>query len=195
MPGDLVLSALHHLWTVIEDRQVKACLMGGMSLAHWGYARFTRDVDVLISIDPVSINDFVRALSAVGFAPRTAPFITQVGSHSFVQLMFTPKGRFDEIPVDLLIADSDFLRGAVERGFPSRLNNWECRVVSCEDLILLKLQADRLIDRLDVRYLLQHNRATLDLTYLADWIKQLGLGKEWADWWRDAFPDDPAPTA
>jgi hypothetical protein len=60
---------------------------------------------------------------------------------------------------------------------------------------VLKLQADRLIDRADVRYLLEYNRAALDLPYLTGWIGELGLNREWTEWWRDAFPGEPAPIS
>ena len=68
------------------------------------------------------------------------------------------------------------------------------KVVSCEDLILLKLHADRLIDRMDVRYLLENNRASLDFAYLTNWIGKLQLQKEWAEWWDQAFPGELAPA-
>jgi predicted nucleotidyltransferase len=193
MPGELVSMTLRQAWIALNDRGVKACLMGGMAMAHWGHARFTRDVDLLVSLDPQSIEDLADVLSKEGFSPRHAPPISRVGKHSFVQLIFTPQGRFDEIPVNLLIADSDFLRAAVHRAVPFVVGGTECNVASCEDLIVLKLQADRLIDRADVRYLLEYNRPALDFPYLTGWIAKLGLNREWDEWWRDAFPDEPAP--
>jgi hypothetical protein len=193
MPGELVSGALHHVWIALNDRGLKACLMGGMAMAHWGHARFTRDVDLLVTLETQSVEDLAEALSKEGFTPRHAPLISRVGNHRFVQLIFTPQRRFDEIPVDLLIADSDFLRAAVQRAVPFLVGSTDCRVASCEDLIVLKLQADRLIDRADVRCLLEYNRTALDFPYLTGWIAKLGLGKEWNEWWRDAFPAEPAP--
>ena len=160
MPGELLSGALRHAWIALNDRGLKACLMGGMAMAHWGHARFTRDVDLLVSLETESVEDLADVLSKEGFTPRRAPLISRVGKHSFVQFIFTPQSRFDEIPVDLLIADSDFLVAAVQRAVPFLVGTTECRVASCEDLIVLKLQADRLIDRADVRYLarVQPNR-------------------------------------
>ena len=71
--------------------------------------------------------------------------------------------------------------------------NLDVRVVSCEDLILLKLQADRLLDHADVVRLLQYNRARLDFAFLEQWLKALQLHKEWLRCWSEAFPDEPAP--
>ena len=157
MTGELVLTTLSRAWGALHDRGIPACVMDGLALVHWGHARFTRDVDLLALLDPQAADDLAHAMAAEGFISRRTPVVSRVGHHSFVQVMYTPKGRFDEVPVDLLIADSDFLRAAVQRAVPFRLGQMECRIVSCEDLIVLKLQADRLIDRMDVRYLFEYN--------------------------------------
>jgi hypothetical protein len=166
-----------------------------LALVHWGHARFTKDVDVLALLDPQTADQLAHDLAPKGFVARRTPAVSQVGNHSFLQFMYTPKGCFDKVPVDLLIADSDFLRTVLQRALPFNLGQVQCRVVSCEDLIMLKLQSERLIDRTDVRYLLEYNRSNLDFTYLTDWIVKLGLMKEWAEWWKEAFPGQLLPTA
>jgi hypothetical protein len=187
MTGDLILASLGHAWVALRDREINACVIGGLALAHWGHARFTKEVDLLALLDAQIGDDLARALAVEGFVSRRTPAVIRVGQHSFMQFMYTLKGRFDEVPVDLLIADSDFLRSALQRAVPFRFAEIEGRVVSCEDLVLLKLQADRLIDRMDVRYLLEYNRADLDFSYLTQWINKLGLMKEWSEWWEQAF--------
>jgi len=193
MPAEIVMGALHHAWRTLLDKGVDACLMGGIALSRWGHARFTKDVDLLISIADDTVGELIDPLKQEGFSPRRSPLINQVSQHRFIQLMYTPKGRFDEIPLDLLIADSEFLQGVVARSVAFQAGETELKVVSCEDLILLKLQADRLIDRMDVRYLLTYNRSSLDFPYLLQWIRRFGLEAEWSSWWKDAFPDEPPP--
>ena len=68
-------------------------------------------------------------------------------------------------------------------------------VVSCEDLIVLKLLACRILDRVDVAELLKANRDTLDFPYLARWVGQLRLQRAYADAWSDAFPDTSTPSS
>ena len=193
MGGELILKTLGHAWRVLTDRGIDVCVMGGLALAHWGHARFTRDVDLLALLGQQSLDELASGLAAEGFAPRHSSLVSRVGEHSFIQLLYSPKGRYDEIPVDLLLADSDFLRQALERAVPLTLDFLNGRVVSCEDLIVLKLQADRLIDRADACHLLQFNRIALDIPYLTQWVEKLGLAKEWGDWWRDAYPNEAAP--
>ncbi|MFL5242026.1 MAG: nucleotidyl transferase AbiEii/AbiGii toxin family protein, partial [Gemmataceae bacterium] len=194
MAGELVLATLERTWEALRDQGIDACVMGGLALVHWGHARFTKDVDLLALLDPQAADKFAHALGPKGFVTRRTPALSQVGQHSFLQFLYSPEGRFDKVAVDLLLADSDFLRTALHRAVPFTLGPVESRVVSCEDLIILKLQAERLIDRNDVRYLLEYNRSHLDFTYLTDCIIKLGLMKEWAEWWENAFPGEPVPT-
>ncbi len=192
MASDLLLKSLGHAWRVLTERGVEVCLMGGLAMSRWGHARFTRDIDLLAIPGRESMDELASHIAMEGFASRHSPVVLRVGKHAFIQLLYTPKGRFDEFPVDILIADSDYLRAAVMRAVPLQLDDLNGRVVSCEDLILLKLQADRLIDRADVCSLLQLNRSTLDMSYLTAHVEALGLRTEWEAWWKDAFPNEPA---
>ena len=66
MPGALVSRALRQVWITLNDRGVKACLMGGMAMAHWGHVRFTRYVGLLVSLDPQSVEDLDRMRTGEG---------------------------------------------------------------------------------------------------------------------------------
>jgi predicted nucleotidyltransferase len=66
-------------------------------------------------------------------------------------------------------------------------------VVSCEDLIVLKLLAWRILDRVDVAELLKANRSALDFAYLGAWIRDRKLEQRFAEAWNDAFPGEPSP--
>ncbi len=66
-------------------------------------------------------------------------------------------------------------------------------VLTCEDLILHKLLAGRLIDRADGAALLRANGPHLDLAYLKQWVARLGLEILFDEIWSEACPGDAAP--
>jgi hypothetical protein len=170
--------------------------MGGLAVAAWRHARATHDVDMLVCVDPPPPDQLLRWAQEVGFRPKRFPALVEIPPHRFYQLMLTPKGMYLDIQVDFLFAETEFLRNAVDRAITSDVPSFgkEIKIVSCEDLIVLKLSADRILDRMDVRYLLEYNRETLDFAYLTRWINRLRLQKEWIEWWDLAFPGEPAPT-
>lgn len=195
MGGELIFRTLKEIWARLEERGLDAAVMGGLALSRWRRRRNTDDIDLLVAISPDQTDDLIRALDAAGFSPRRYPPVVQIEDHRFVQLCYTPPGRYELIAVDLLFADGDFLRSALDRAVVTREEGEEFapRVVRCEDLIILKLQADRIIDRIDVVALLQYNRETLDFAHLTHWVDILQLRDIWSQWWSEAFPDEPAP--
>ncbi len=62
-------------------------------------------------------------------------------------------------------------------------------ILSCEDLILFKLLAGRILDRSDCAYLLRFNRDTLDFAYLKNWASKLQLNDELDEVSHEAFGD------
>jgi hypothetical protein len=67
--------------------------------------------------------------------------------------------------------------------------------LSCEDILILKMTAGRIIDRADAAALLRLNRVGLNLAYLTRWVTQLNLGAEWNEIWSEAFPGEPSAPA
>lgn len=68
-------------------------------------------------------------------------------------------------------------------------------VLACDDLILLKLLAGRVIDRADAAMLLRENRDTLDFEHLRFWVARLDLTMEFTEIWGEAFPGEDRPAA
>jgi hypothetical protein len=195
MPGELVLKALEHLWKTLAPLRLPMAVMGGIALSAWEYVRSTKDVDILIHLGVVDLEKLLAILHQAGFRPLRQPPVLTVGSMRFMQLGYEPPGTFLELQVDLLFADSEYQRAALARRVPLRLEGLEQElfILSCEDLILFKLLAGRLRDRADVMELLRLNRPALDLVYLVGWAEWLGLTREWAEAWREAFPGESLP--
>jgi hypothetical protein len=120
-----------------------------------------------------------------------------LGQLNIIQMLYEPPESFMDVQIDLLLADSAYHRIAVERRIPTWLPDLpiEIAVLTCEDLILHKLLAGRIIDRADVAALLRSNHLSLDYVYLSHWIKEQKLTPEFASIWVETLPDQPLPTA
>jgi hypothetical protein len=169
--------------------------MGGISLASWGRIRATRDVDVLMAVEPEAVDDTIDLLRRHGFKPKKHPPIVTVGEHRFVQFLYTPPDEFYEVQVDVLLAETALQKSAVSRRVRASLPGVDrpLDVLNCEDLILFKLIAGRIIDRADAAMLLRDNRDAIDFAYLEGWVSELKLDAEFAEIWEEAFPGEPLP--
>jgi hypothetical protein len=195
MASELV-RALRHAWDALQEIGVPAAVMGGLAVSTWKHIRATQDVDLLIATDVIDPDRLLREMQARGFRPKLHPPVLTIGPDRILQLLYQPPGSFVVLQVDLLLADSEYKRLALSRRVAFRLpdGSFEFLVLTCEDLILSKIEADRLIDRIDVVALLQENRGRLDFGYLAVWIRKNDVRDVWTECWGQAFPGEPDPT-
>lgn len=195
MAAEAVVATLRQAWSILTNLKIPSALIGGLALANWGRVRSTQDVDLLIALDAIRPQALLAQLAAAGYRSKGARPLIRLEDAEFIQLLHEPREAFMDVQIDLLLADSPFHRQAIERRVPLPVTalGFELDVVSCEDLILLKLLAWRMLDRADASELLKINQATLDIPYLAGWVRQLNLQQRFSDAWNDAFPGVATP--
>lgn len=197
MAGETVRAVLNHVWSALEPLSVHCALMGGAALAAWHHPRATRDVDLLIGIQADDIDRIVTQLVAAGCRPKRKPPLTTVGPLRFAQFLYTPPGEFYDAQFDLWLAESELQKSAIARRVRRELTGIgrPIYVLNCDDLILFKLVAGRMIDLADAAILLRENRESIDLAYLNTWLARLDLDQHFGEIWREAFPDEEVPTS
>jgi hypothetical protein len=190
-----MLRALGNVWLALKPLNIPMALMGGIALATWKYVRATRDIDLLLGMAEDREERLVEVLKACGCRPKHSPPIVRLGQLDLVQLVYEPPETFMDLQIDLLLAKSDYHRKALDRRVPIRLADLdiEIDVLACEDLILHKLLAERIVDLADTAALMRANRESLDYAYLLNWIENLGLWPPFRQAWHAAWPDEPLP--
>jgi Nucleotidyltransferase of unknown function (DUF6036) len=193
MAAELLIKALQAIWNALRSMDISAAVMGGLAMSSWKYTRSTRDVDLLIGVDVQRSDKIVSELRSIGIRPKRIPSVISLGRLNIIQLLYEPPETYMEVQIDLVLAESDYFRTALERRIPIRLPDMpiDIAILTCEDLILNKLLAGRIIDRADVAALLKFNFASLDQNYLAHWLKQLKLANEFEFIWHESLPNEP----
>jgi Uncharacterised nucleotidyltransferase len=187
-----VTDALKHVWAALEPLNLPMALMGGLAVAVWKHPRNTRDVDILVDVRDGNLDELVEAMKRAGMRSKRQPPVLLLGDQRLVQLLYPAPGTFLDIQIDVLLADSAYQKEALTRAKPAKLDGErEIAVLSCEDLIIHKLLAGRIIDSADVAALLRANRAGLDLAYLKGWLGQLNLLPHLETIWHETFPSEP----
>ena len=168
--------ALADLLADFNRRGVDYALAGGWAFSALVEPRATTDIDLLIVLDQPS-RESIQALLSSAFdstivhqAPMTFRGISMwrsVGVH-----------REQEVVVDFLLADSDFLRTALARKHRIELGTLAVTVLTIEDLILLKTIAGRLQDQADLEKIAaRKSELQIDWAYVEQWKSTLGLNK------------------
>lgn len=190
MTADAVIFTLRHVWRALLPLNIPMAVMGGIALASWKHVRATRDVDLLLGIDAKG-SELVRK-TLVGAGLRAKPRVpdTTLGDLTAVPMLYEPPETYLDLQVDLLLGKGAYHQNALQRRVSTPLPGMDLvvDVLTCEDLILHKLLAGRIIDLADAAALLRINEATVDRDYLRSWVATLELKTLWSQVENEAFP-------
>jgi hypothetical protein len=197
MASEAVLSTLRRGWQALEPLHVPMAVVGGLALAAWKHARYTRDADLLIAAEESALGAVLNALGAAGFYARHSPPVLVIDEQKIVQFGFLPPDGKASFQLDLLVANDGHQQAALARVVAWNIPGLDhpVLVLRPDDLILLKLTAGRIIDRADAAMLLRENRGEIDMQYLTAWVGRLSLDAGFGDIWREAFLDEPIPPS
>ena len=149
-----ILSQLH-------DRHVDFVIVGGVAAALHGGSRVTFDLDVVPSLAPVSWMAVVDMLWALGARPRIPEPLERIRDVENVRRWQLEKGMLalnfrtpdGSTEVDLLVSESHQFDGLRQRAVKIMIDHRTFFVASIDDLIVMKKQAGRPQDLLDIAQL------------------------------------------
>ena len=182
---------------MLESFGVRKAVFGGLALSAWDHSRSTKDVDILFDPDGHSLHSILAKFGSDDFRAKGKTALIRVDDAEFIQVLYEPRDAMMAIQVDLLIAGSPFDAQALARSVELKVPELgrALAVVRCEELIVMKLRAGRLIDRADVAALLRANRDALDMDHLGTWIRHFRLQRTFHESWAEAFPGEQPPIA
>ncbi len=148
-------------------------LVGGAAIIARVQPRLTIDLDLVIVV-PAGGSDAVLSLAREhGYdydEQETREFI-----EGGLARLWGPPGTPDGVGVDLLFVDSPFLESVVVRATPVEIAGTSLPVASVEDLLLMKIEADRPHDLDDAIAIKDAFADQLDRDYVRRWAAALGI--------------------
>lgn len=172
MPVTPELAALQDVCARLDSAGIAYMLTGSLAMSFYARPRMTRDVDLVVALDPGAIARLTAALGADYHADADAIGRAVLEARPWNVLHMPSLVKIDLIPRK----DLPYRRMEFDRRRQVRLAGIALWIVSVEDLILSKLEwarDSRSEQQLrDVRLLLS---AALDRGYLDDWARRLDL--------------------
>ena len=168
-------NALNDIVDLFEELGAPYVVMGGIAVRVHGIPRPTHDVDFTVALERSGLSRFFELATAKGFAVPEAyesGWVDHVAGMPLVKLRI----YLDEhgVDVDIFLAESSFQQSLLQRRQLQEYEGRKIHFVSPEDLILLKLVANRPRDLLDVADVL-FVQGPLDEAYLRHWADKLGV--------------------
>lgn len=165
----------------LERIEVGYVVVGSTAAAAWGVARATRDIDIVVMVDPDQLEVVLDALLAANlYVPVEQAQEAANAGGSFNVLDPDHGGK-----IDLFVTrrDDAFTTSRLERRIRADVFDVPCWVASAEDVVLAKLRW-----RLDSRSEVQWRDCVeiaatneLDATYLRLWAHNLGVTDDLED--------------
>jgi flagellar biosynthesis regulator FlaF len=166
------------LWAsldVLEKRNIPYVVMGGLAVRVHGIPRATYDVDFTIALARELLPSLYDALEDIGLAiPEVyrSGWVDQVAGMPFVKARLYVDGKSTD--VDMFLAEAPYQADLLARRVESVIFDRKVWIASVEDLVLLKLIANRLRDQADIADI-RMVQGSLDEAYMRRWAPALGI--------------------
>lgn len=159
----------------LRDENIPHCLVGGLSVAIWGRPRATEDVDLLIDIPEEALPAFHAYLEEhdVRMDLQKAAQAVREGKS------FPLYDAWSIHWVDAKTAERPIDRYTLDRATAIKLAEEPVPIATPEDVILHKLLGHREQDLIDARSIVLRRETDLDLEYLGNRVRELGIEPTW----------------
>ena len=154
----------------LTRKKIPYVFIGGIAVQKWGQPRFTKDVDLTISVPVEETEKFIERITQ-NFKGRIAD-LQEFARQTRVVLIYASNGR----EVDISLALPGYEDVLMQRAQSFKLAPRKIvRVCSPEDLIIHKAVAGRPQDLMDLQSVVFRQATALDLGYIRYWLKEFSL--------------------
>ncbi len=172
----LLAQTLSTLITNFNRCGIQYALAGGWAYSALVEPRATTDIDVLLLLEQPSRDRLQSLLSSLFDSIIVHPAAMVFHGISIWRCVGVLKNQ--EVVIDILLADSEYLQTALSRRRQILLDDLPVSILTLEDLILLKTLAGRLQDQADLEKIrLRQDELHVDWIYVGEWKAKLGLAQ------------------
>ncbi|MYD69207.1 MAG: hypothetical protein F4W89_00455 [Acidobacteria bacterium] len=152
------------LFRVLSECGARYVVIGGVATILHGFLRFTKDLDVVVDLEPAAARRVIDALKAQGFLPHAPVDPDDFADRRIREAWTNEKGMkafsmFDGerpwLTIDLFIRERSDFEAFWARAETKHVDGLPVRIASIEDLLAMKRAAGRSGDREDIERLEQ----------------------------------------
>lgn len=164
--------ALSDVAALLVQSGVSYAVIGGHAVNAWLEPRFTADIDITIVATPDDLKRLREVFGAAGFDAKLEYGAGQPSGPDFLRLVSADGSTV----VEFQVAKTELQRAVVSR---AKVSPAAVRVATPEDLLVLKLIADRAKDRVDLQGLVR--LPDLDFAYVEAQCHDWGIADRLAE--------------
>lgn len=157
-------SHLEQIFGALQGAEVRYLVVGGMAVVAHGYMRTTKDIDLVIALEPENLRRALVALTAIGYRPKLPVSATDFADPETRESWVREKGmvvfqlvsdRFRYEPLDIFVTEPFDFGAEYARAVWKQINaDVAVPIVGVKQLLDMKRAAARPQDLADIAELL-----------------------------------------
>ena len=157
------MESYKNLFKTLHNQRIRYIVVGGVAMSFHGITRFTNDIDILLALDDENRTKMNAVMKELGYEQRLPVSLDELGDEKRALQLINKKNllaysfvhpKNPLISVDIIVGPSLKFEQYAKHMKTITLWGIEIPVVSIEDLIELKRDANREKDHLDIEMLL-----------------------------------------
>lgn len=150
----------------LDEERIPYMIIGGQAVLLYGIPRLTRDIDVTLGVDTDKISLVKNVCKKIDLK------ILPKNPDSFARetKVLPTENKKIKMRVDFIFSFTPYERQAIKRAKKVLIDGYGVKFASCEDVIIHKMFAGRVIDIEDVKNILIKNRNKINLEYVKRWL-------------------------
>ncbi len=157
-----MIEAIEEVLGALNEARVRYLVVGGVAVVLHGHLRTTADLDLVVELTSENASKAIAALSGLGYRSRAPVPAEQFADAAIRRSWIEDKGLTvfslwspDQpgLEVDLFVQEPFEFADAFSRGLLVNLDTTTAMVVSLQDLMTLKREANRPLDQADIEAL------------------------------------------
>lgn len=163
--ADVYVRAIRNLAVALDSEGIAWAVAGAVAAnCYRDEVRSTMDLDVVLSLSSQTIDVVTNALELNRWVT------SEVIENWLIRAEHPDNGR-----LDVLVSQTEYEEGAIDRAVRSNLDEKTTyQTLAIEDVLLLKLIADRYRDNADIESILV-TEPSLDWIYMEKWLEEFDL--------------------
>lgn len=152
----------------LDRAKIPYMIIGGQAVLLYGTVRLTRDIDITLGIDTdkfLLIKEICKK-SGLRILPKSPE-----GFARETKVLPTEEKKL-KIRVDFIFSFTPYEKQAISKARKVLMRGYSVKFASCEDVIIHKMFAGRVIDEEDVKNILIKNRHSLNIKYIKKWLSE-----------------------
>lgn len=178
-----ITNILSRIEKVFKHTTLKYVIVGGIAVIHYGHVRATQDIDIIIENDPSKFSEFLELLKTHNFDVMDEQF--EIAYRENTNFSVFDNESF--LRLDLKVALKQREREVLNNAISEKILGLELKIASLEYVLIGKIIYLGRIDDIPDTELLEYqdvidfltifhtNRENIDLSFVSDKIKNIGL--------------------